>query len=112
MVSSERNGECSLEHYEHMSNDDIKQDLARFKGIGPKTVACVLMFGLKRAEFPVDTHVVSVWEGCTVWSNGVYSDLMAHFSPSLGFFFPPSGSLLSRSAGSLPRLRATPPTCT
>ena len=63
MVSSERGGECSLDHYEHMSNDDIKKDLARFKGIGPKTVACVLMFGLGRAEFPVDTHVVSECPG-------------------------------------------------
>jgi len=26
-------------------------------GVGPKTVSCVLMFGLGRAEFPVDTHV-------------------------------------------------------
>ena len=71
VVSSERGGECSLEHYEHMSNDDIKQDLARFKGIGPKTVACVLMFGLRRAEFPVDTHVVSEQRGIAMGWNGM-----------------------------------------
>ena len=29
----------------------------RFKGVGPKTVACVMMFCLHREEFPVDTHV-------------------------------------------------------
>ena len=29
----------------------------RFKGVGPKTVACVMMFCLARDEFPVDTHV-------------------------------------------------------
>ena len=34
-----------------------KKELLRFKGVGPKTVACVLMFCLGRAEFPVDTHV-------------------------------------------------------
>ena len=32
-------------------------ELARFKGVGPKTISCVLMFTLMRAEFPVDTHV-------------------------------------------------------
>ena len=31
--------------------------LVRFKGVGPKTVACVMMFCLARDEFPVDTHV-------------------------------------------------------
>ena len=30
---------------------------SRFKGVGPKTVACIMMFGLQRYEFPVDTHV-------------------------------------------------------
>jgi endonuclease III len=29
----------------------------RFKGVGKKTIACVLMFCLARKEFPVDTHV-------------------------------------------------------
>jgi endonuclease-3 len=40
-----------------MSTDDVKATLRRFKGVGPKTVSCVLMFTLGRAEFPVDTHV-------------------------------------------------------
>jgi endonuclease III len=31
--------------------------LQSFKGMGPKSVACVLMFALHRQEFPVDTHV-------------------------------------------------------
>ena len=26
-------------------------------GVGPKTAACVLMFNLKRPDFPVDTHI-------------------------------------------------------
>lgn len=30
-----------------------KRELSRFKGVGPKTVSCVLMFCLQRAEFPV-----------------------------------------------------------
>lgn len=36
---------------------DTCVSIGRFKGVGPKTVACVMMFCLARDEFPVDTHV-------------------------------------------------------
>lgn len=52
----ERN-ELTLEYVHAMDNEEVKKELTRFKGVGPKTAACVLMFCLKRAEFPVDTHV-------------------------------------------------------
>ena len=50
-------GELSMEYLRAMPTDQVKDELLRFKGVGPKTVACVLMFTLQRAEFPVDTHV-------------------------------------------------------
>ena len=53
----EERGECSLEHLWELSTERVKMELGRFKGIGPKTVSCVLMFCLQRPEFPVDTHV-------------------------------------------------------
>lgn len=53
----EERGVCSLEHLRSMTDDEIKQDLSRFKGVGSKTIACVLMFCLGSHEFPVDTHV-------------------------------------------------------
>jgi endonuclease III len=34
--------------------------LEKFHGIGPKTIACVLMFFLNKPAFPVDTHVLRV----------------------------------------------------
>jgi endonuclease-3 len=43
-----------------LSDEEVRSYLARFKGIGPKTVACVLLFGLGRPAFPVDTHVFRV----------------------------------------------------
>jgi len=46
-------GECSLEHLRSRSDEDIKGELLKFKGVGPKTAACVLMFSLGRFEFPV-----------------------------------------------------------
>ena len=56
MLKDER-GECSLEHFWELSTERVKMELGRFKGIGPKTISCVLMFCLQRPEFPVDTHV-------------------------------------------------------
>lgn len=55
-VFKERGSIC-LEYVRSMTVDQIKAELSRFKGVGPKTVACVLMFHLKQNEFPVDTHV-------------------------------------------------------
>ena len=40
-----------------LDDEAIKAELTRFKGVGPKTAACVLMFCLQRPEFPVDVHV-------------------------------------------------------
>ena len=53
----EEQGEASLEYLRGKSNDDIQKDLMRFKGLGKKTISCVLLFTLGRSEFPVDTHV-------------------------------------------------------
>ena len=51
----------SLEHMRDMDDDAVKRALTAFKGVGPKTASCVLMFSLGRADFPVDTHV---WRIC------------------------------------------------
>jgi endonuclease-3 len=40
--------------------DKIKEYLRRFKGVGEKTIACVLLFSLERPVMPVDTHVLRV----------------------------------------------------
>lgn len=50
-------GACCLEWLRSKDTEDVKTYLRRFKGIGPKTISCVLMFCLQRSEFPVDTHV-------------------------------------------------------
>ncbi|KAL5725294.1 DNA-(apurinic or apyrimidinic site) lyase [Ranunculus cassubicifolius] len=56
----ERKGKLCLEYLRDLSIDEIKGELSGFKGIGPKTVACVLMFNLQRDDFPVDTHVFRI----------------------------------------------------
>ena len=47
----------SMEYVRDLDDEAVKKELCRFKGVGPKTAACVLLFCLRRADFPVDTHV-------------------------------------------------------
>ncbi|XP_059642151.1 putative DNA glycosylase At3g47830 [Cornus florida] len=56
----EKKGKLCLEYLRDLSIDEIKVELYQFKGIGPKTVACVLMFHLQQDDFPVDTHVFQI----------------------------------------------------
>ena len=58
-------GEPCLE-WLHGERDDaaVKRTLSSFKGVGPKTVSCVMMFTMGRAEFPVDTHVLHIAKMC------------------------------------------------
>ena len=51
------NDETSLEHLREASTARIKAELSALPGVGPKTIACVLMFNLGRPDFPVDTHI-------------------------------------------------------
>ena len=53
-------GEPSLEWLHAKPDAEVKRVLTSFKGVGPKTVACVMMFTMGRAEFPVDTHVLHI----------------------------------------------------
>ncbi len=43
-----------------MSNEEIGQTIGTLKGVGPKTLMCLLLFGLGREAFPVDTHILRV----------------------------------------------------
>ncbi len=61
MVMNEHDGNPSMEYLRAMTNEDIKRELSRFPGLGPKTISCVLLFALNRQdEFPVDTHVFRI----------------------------------------------------
>jgi endonuclease-3 len=50
-------GGLSLNFMRKKSNEDIYEELLQFKGIGVKTISCMLAFSLERDVFPVDTHV-------------------------------------------------------
>jgi endonuclease-3 len=56
----EQQGHFNLSFLRDLSDAEASAYLGRFRGIGSKTVACVLLFGLGRSAFPVDTHVFRV----------------------------------------------------
>jgi endonuclease-3 len=53
-------GNMNLSFLREMSSEEIKKTIGHLKGIGPKTINCLLLFGLGREAFPVDTHVLRV----------------------------------------------------
>jgi endonuclease-3 len=56
----EENCNLNLSFLRRWKTDKVRSWLKRFKGVGDKTIACVLLFSLKRPAMPVDTHVLRV----------------------------------------------------
>lgn len=56
----ERRGEFDLAFLADLPLDEARAWLGSLHGVGPKTVACVLLFALGRPAMPVDTHVFRV----------------------------------------------------
>ncbi len=52
-----RSGAFDLRFLEDLPLDQAREWLRTLPGVGPKTAACVLLFGLGRPGLPVDTHV-------------------------------------------------------
>jgi len=57
---SEAHGRLSLDFLRDWPVEQARDWLARFKGVGPKTAAIVLLFSLNKPAFPVDTHIYRV----------------------------------------------------
>ncbi len=58
-ITSER-GSLELNFLKDMPLEEARTWLKKFKGVGPKTAAIVLLFSLGRPAFPVDTHIYRV----------------------------------------------------
>lgn len=56
----ERYGEFSLDHMFNKTDEEAMSELIGYKGVGPKTASCVLLFCLQRESFAVDTHVYRI----------------------------------------------------
>jgi endonuclease-3 len=53
----EREGRVDLDRLHDLDDEAAEAYLLSLPGVGPKTAACVLVFSMGRAAFPVDTHV-------------------------------------------------------
>ena len=52
-----RRDKIDIRYIKKMDDEDILAELTSIKGVGVKTVSCVLLFSLDRNVCPVDTHV-------------------------------------------------------
>ena len=50
-------GNLNMNHLKKLSDEEVYNTLLKYKGIGVKTVSCVLVFAMNRKVFPVDTHI-------------------------------------------------------
>lgn len=55
-----RTGGFDLSFLRRMPDEEARQWLRTLPAVGPKTAACVLLFGLGKPGLPVDTHVFRV----------------------------------------------------
>jgi endonuclease-3 len=53
----EREGRINLDRLHELADEAVEAYLISLPGVGPKTAACVLVFSMGRAAFPIDTHV-------------------------------------------------------
>ena len=58
-ITAER-GSLDLDFLSDLPLEEARAWLMKFKGVGPKTAAIVLLFSLGRPAFPVDTHIYRV----------------------------------------------------
>jgi endonuclease-3 len=52
-----REGRIDLDRLYELDDAAVEEYLTSLPGVGPKTAACVLVFAMGRAAFPIDTHV-------------------------------------------------------
>ncbi len=57
---TEEIGSLDLSFLADLPAEQARDWLLRFKGVGPKTAAIVLLFSLDKPAFPVDTHIYRV----------------------------------------------------
>jgi endonuclease-3 len=58
-IEAER-GAVSLDFLHELSTAEAVRYLRRFRGLGPKTIACTLLFACRKEVFPLDTHIFRI----------------------------------------------------
>lgn len=73
----EKHGALNLKFLDKMPDDQARDYLTNFRGIGPKTVACTLLFALHKEVFPLDTHIFRVFRRMGILPERI-TDTKAH----------------------------------
>jgi endonuclease-3 len=73
----ETRGTLSLKFVEKMPDEEARNFLQNFRGIGPKTAACTLLFACHKEVFPLDTHIFRVLKRMGVLPPRI-TDVKAH----------------------------------
>lgn len=73
----ETRGTLSLRFIEKMPDEEARDFLQNFSGIGPKTVACTLLFACHKEVFPLDTHIFRVFTRMGILPERI-TDTKAH----------------------------------
>jgi endonuclease III len=53
-------GTLDLNFLHDLSAEEAVDYLKQFRGIGPKTIACTLLFACRKEVFPLDTHIFRI----------------------------------------------------
>jgi endonuclease-3 len=53
-------GTLDLSFLHDLSSEEAVRYLSQFRGIGPKTIACTLLFACRKEVFPLDTHIFRI----------------------------------------------------
>jgi endonuclease-3 len=56
----DEHGSLDLDFLHDLSNEEAAQYLSKFRGLGPKTIACTLLFACRKEVFPLDTHIFRI----------------------------------------------------
>jgi endonuclease-3 len=56
----DEHGTLDLSFLHEFSAEEAMRYLSQFRGIGPKTVACTLLFACRKEVFPLDTHIFRI----------------------------------------------------
>ena len=56
----EEHGTLDLSFLHALSSEEATRYLSQFRGIGPKTIACTLLFACLKEVFPLDTHIFRI----------------------------------------------------
>ena len=73
----ENHGKLSLNFVEKMSDEEARKFLQTFRGIGPKTAACTLLFASHKEVFPLDTHIFRIFKRMGILPEKI-TDAKAH----------------------------------